>query len=60
MSTPLDDPVGWLATHGWNATISRVPALGIAYDRPLPEFVDLTASNATSMCLGVRTGNAPG
>ena len=47
----LNDPVGWLAGHGWErATIARVPALGLHYGRPLPAFVDPTASNATLIC----------
>ncbi len=50
----LDDPVGWLATHGWQATISRIPALGVSYGRPLPEYVDLAASNTTILCTSVR------
>lgn len=33
----MDDPVGWLAGHGWHATVDRVPAMAVAYGRPLPE-----------------------
>jgi methyltransferase (TIGR00027 family) len=53
MST-LDDPVGWLAGYGWRATVARIPALGLSYGRPLPEHVDLAASNATVVCTGTR------
>lgn len=51
----MADPVGWLAGYGWHGTISRVPALGIHYGRPLPEMVDLTASNATLLCAATRS-----
>lgn len=50
----LDDPVGWLAAHGWRGTTDRVPALGVSYGRPLPEHVDLTSSNTTILCTGTR------
>jgi methyltransferase (TIGR00027 family) len=50
----MDDPVGWLAGHGWHGSISRVPALGVDYGRPLPEMVDLIASNATLLCSATR------
>jgi methyltransferase (TIGR00027 family) len=50
----LDDPVGWLAGHGWHATTARVPALGTRYGRPLPESTDLTASNAVILCTATR------
>jgi methyltransferase (TIGR00027 family) len=51
----MDDPAGWLAGYGWQATTARVPELGERYGRPLPEFVDLAASNATILC--VATGS---
>lgn len=50
----LDDPVGWLAGHGWRATIARAPALGVSYGRPLPDFVDLVASNVTILSAAIR------
>src|SRR5204862_7036682 len=53
MST-VDSPVGWLTEHGWQASVSRVPALGERYGRPLPEFVDLAASNATALVAATR------
>lgn len=43
------DPAAWLTAHGWTSTISRVPALGIEYGRPLPDFVDLASANATAL-----------
>jgi O-methyltransferase involved in polyketide biosynthesis len=50
----LDDPVGWLAGYGWHPSTARVPALAEQYARPLPDFVDLTASNATILCTATR------
>jgi methyltransferase (TIGR00027 family) len=50
----LDDPVGWLATHGWRATVDRIPALAVSYGRPLPAHIDLPSSNATVLCTGTR------
>ena len=51
----LDDPSGWLTGHGWRQpTTARVPALGERYGRPMPDFVDLTASNATVLCTAFR------
>ena len=50
----LDDPVGWPATHGWRATVARVPELAARYGRPLPPEVDLPSSDATFLCVAVR------
>ncbi len=50
----LDDPVGWLARHGWQATTLRVPALGVGYGRRLPPDADPTASNATALVTAIR------
>jgi methyltransferase (TIGR00027 family) len=50
----LDDPVGWLAAHGWHAVVDRIPALAESYGRPLPPYVDLPSSNATVLCTGTR------
>jgi len=50
----LDDATGWLATHGWQATVSRVPALADSYGRTLSAHIDLTSSNATVLCTGTR------
>lgn len=44
------DPAGWLTEHGWSVTVDRVPALAVAYGRPLPDFMDVAASNATALC----------
>lgn len=46
----LDDPGRWLASHGWTSSTVRVPALALAYGRPLPDYVDLTAANLTALC----------
>lgn len=43
------DPTAWLAGHGWRSEVFRVPKLGEDYGRPLPDFVDLAASNATAL-----------
>jgi methyltransferase (TIGR00027 family) len=45
----VDSPADWLAGHGWEATLFRVPVLGEGYGRPLPSDVDLVASNATML-----------
>jgi methyltransferase (TIGR00027 family) len=50
----LDDPVGWLAAHGWHAVVDRIPAMAESYGRPLPRHVDLPSSNATVLCTGTR------
>jgi methyltransferase (TIGR00027 family) len=49
VGSTMDSPVDWLAGHGWRAAVSRIPALGEFYRRPLPEYVDLAASNATAL-----------
>ncbi len=46
----VDDPALWLAAHGWTVSTDRVPALAEAYGRPLPDFMDPAASNATALC----------
>jgi hypothetical protein len=38
----------------WAATVSRVPALGETYGRPLPAEIDLAASNATMLVSATR------
>jgi methyltransferase (TIGR00027 family) len=53
MST-VESPVGWLTGHGWRAAVSRVPALGERYGRPLPGFVDLASSDATALVAAAR------
>ena len=50
----VDDPVRWLAGHAWRATVSRVPALGVHYGRPLPEYVDRAASDAVALVSATR------
>lgn len=50
----LDNPVDWLTSHGWHPSTARVPALGEQYNRPLPDYVDRTASNATILCTATR------
>jgi methyltransferase (TIGR00027 family) len=47
-------PADWLTGHGWAVTVSRVPALGAGYGRPLPAGVDLVASNATALIAAGR------
>ena len=54
LTSTVDSPVQWLAAHGWRTTVSRVPALGERYGRPLPGYVDLAASNATALVAAVR------
>lgn len=44
------DPAGWLAAHGWTTTVDRIPELAVAYGRPLPDFMDPAAANATALC----------
>jgi methyltransferase (TIGR00027 family) len=44
------DPAGWLAAHGWTATVDRVPELAEAHGRSLPGFMDPAAANATALC----------
>lgn len=44
------DPLSWLAAHGWTSAVDRVPALAVAYGRPLPGFMDPAAANATALC----------
>lgn len=44
------DPAGWLTAHGWSVSVDRVPALAVAYGRPLPDFMDPAAANATALC----------
>ena len=46
----VDDPARWLAAHGWSVSTDRVPALAEAYGRPLPDFMDPAAANATALC----------
>ncbi len=48
------DPAGWLTAHGWSVTVDRVPALAVVYGRPLPDFMDPAASNATALCTARR------
>ena len=50
----VDDPVRWLAGHAWRATVSRIPALGVHYGRPLPEYVDPAASDAVALVSATR------
>jgi len=50
----VDSPADWLATHGWAASFSRVPAIGEHYGRPLPADVDMVASNATVLTTATR------
>jgi methyltransferase (TIGR00027 family) len=47
-------PADWLAGHGWQTTLFRVPALGEDYGRPLPADADLVASNATALITANR------
>ena len=54
LTSTVDSSVQWLAAHGWRTTVSRVPALGERYGRPLPGYVDLAASNATALVAAVR------
>jgi methyltransferase (TIGR00027 family) len=54
LTTTKDDPVADLAALGWAATVSRVPALGETYGRPLPEAADPVASNATMLVSAAR------
>lgn len=54
----MDDPVALLAGLGWPATVSRTPALGEDYGRPLPPEADMVASNATMLVSAVRAGLA--
>lgn len=49
----VDDPAGWLTARGWTVTTDRVPALAVAYGRPLPDFMDPAAANATALCAAV-------
>ncbi|WP_330270987.1 SAM-dependent methyltransferase [Lentzea sp. NBC_00516] len=44
------DPAGWLAAHSWTTAVDRVPELAVAYGRPLPDFMDPAAANATALC----------
>jgi methyltransferase (TIGR00027 family) len=46
----VDDPAGWLTAHGWTVAVDRIPALAVAYGRPLPDFMDPAAANATALC----------
>lgn len=48
------DPSGWLTAHGWSVTVDRVPALAVGYGRPLPDFADPAAANATALCTATR------
>lgn len=50
----VDSPADWLIEHGWEARLSRVPALGEHYGRPLPAGVDMVASNATVLVTAGR------
>jgi methyltransferase (TIGR00027 family) len=54
LESTMDSPVDWLARHGWRATVSRVPALGEHYGRPMPEYVDPAAANATALVSAAR------
>jgi NAD(P)-dependent dehydrogenase (short-subunit alcohol dehydrogenase family) len=47
-------PAAWLAEHGWQARLFRVPALGEGYGRPLPAGTDIVASNATVLITASR------
>jgi methyltransferase (TIGR00027 family) len=49
-----DSPADWLAGHGWDASLFRVPALGEGYGRPLPADADTAASNATALITASR------
>lgn len=42
----VDSPADWLAGHGWETGVFRVPALGLEYGRPLPSDMDVVATNA--------------
>ncbi|MFS8101408.1 SAM-dependent methyltransferase [Lentzea alba] len=46
----VDDPAGWLTAHGWSVATDHVPALAVGYGRPLPDFMDPAAANATALC----------
>jgi methyltransferase (TIGR00027 family) len=46
----VDDPAGWLTAHGWRVAVDRIPALAVVYGRPLPDFMDPAAANATALC----------
>ncbi len=48
------NPVHWLAGHGWQTALFRVPALGEDYGRPLPAGVDIVTSNATVLITAKR------
>lgn len=49
------DPAGWLTAHGWSVTVDRVPVLAVGYGRPLPDFMDPAAANATALCTATLT-----
>ncbi|MET9629517.1 SAM-dependent methyltransferase [Lentzea sp. NPDC006480] len=50
----VSDPAGWLTAHGWSVAVDRVPALAVEYGRPLPDFMDPAAANATALCTVTR------
>jgi methyltransferase (TIGR00027 family) len=52
----VEDPALWLAAHGWTVSTDRVPALASAYGRPLPDFMDVAAANATALCTAALAG----
>jgi methyltransferase (TIGR00027 family) len=54
LPTTMDDPMALLTRLGWSAGVSRIPALGESYGRPLPDGMDLVASNATMLVSAVR------
>lgn len=59
LTTMTDDPVVSLAALGWAANVSRGPALGQTYGRPLPAEIDLTAANATMLVSATRMLTSP-
>jgi len=45
----LSDPEGWLAGHGWDASIVDREDQGRAYGRPLPEVLEQSAATRTML-----------
>jgi O-methyltransferase involved in polyketide biosynthesis len=45
----LSDPEGWLASHGWDATIVDREDQGRAYGRPLPDALEQSAATRTML-----------
>jgi hypothetical protein len=50
----VDSPVDWLAEHGWQARLFRVPDLGDGYGRPLPAGTDIMTANAAALITASR------